>query len=102
MRTVFSVFHVSQLKKCLRVPEEHLPARNVEVEPDLTYVEEPREIVGTKERITRNRVVKTYKVLWGNHGDSDATWETEEYLRENYPQFARKWLVTPNLRMSFS
>ena len=73
MRTVFSVFHVSQLKRCLRVPEEHLPARSVEIEPDLTYEEVPRAITDTKERLTRNRMVKTYKVLWGNHGDSDAT-----------------------------
>jgi hypothetical protein len=33
------VFHVSQLKKCLRVPEEQLPAEGLEVQEDLTYIE---------------------------------------------------------------
>jgi hypothetical protein len=31
------VFHVSQLKKCLRVPEEQLPVEGLEVQEDLTY-----------------------------------------------------------------
>jgi hypothetical protein len=34
---VHNVFHVSQLKKCLRVPEEHLPMDELGVQGDLTY-----------------------------------------------------------------
>jgi hypothetical protein len=34
---VHDVFHVSQLKKCLRVPEEQLPVEGLEVQNDLTY-----------------------------------------------------------------
>jgi hypothetical protein len=33
---VHNVFHVSQLKKCLCVPEEQLPVEGLEVQ-DLTY-----------------------------------------------------------------
>jgi hypothetical protein len=33
------VFHVSQLKKCLRVPEEQLPIEDLSVQGDLTYTE---------------------------------------------------------------
>ena len=51
-------------------------------------------IVDTKERVTRNRVVKTYKVVWSDHDDRDATWETEYYLKTVYPRFHKKWLVT--------
>jgi hypothetical protein len=36
---VHDVFHVSQLKKCLRVPEEQLPVEGLEVQEDLTYIE---------------------------------------------------------------
>jgi hypothetical protein len=39
LSTVHDVFHVSQLKKCLRVPEEQLPAEGLEVQEDLTYIE---------------------------------------------------------------
>jgi hypothetical protein len=34
-----NVFHVSQLKKCLRVPEEQLPMEELSVQGDLTYTE---------------------------------------------------------------
>ncbi|WVZ76261.1 hypothetical protein U9M48_024249 [Paspalum notatum var. saurae] len=34
---VHDVFHVSQLKKCLRVPEEEAPLEGLEVQEDLTY-----------------------------------------------------------------
>jgi hypothetical protein len=35
---VHDVFHVSQLKKCLRVPEEQLPMEELSVQGDLTYM----------------------------------------------------------------
>ena len=58
-------------------------------------------IVDTKERVTRNRVVKTYKVVWSHHDDRDATWEIEDYLKTVYPKFHKKWLVTQNLGTRF-
>jgi hypothetical protein len=36
---VHDVFHVSQLKKCLRVPEEQLPMKELDLGGDLTYSE---------------------------------------------------------------
>jgi hypothetical protein len=36
---VHDVFQVSQLKKCLRVPEEQLPMKDLSVQDDLTYNE---------------------------------------------------------------
>ena len=41
MSSIFPVFHVSQLKKCLRVPEEEVQPRNIQLRSDLTYTEEP-------------------------------------------------------------
>ena len=41
LSAVHDVFHVSQLKKCLRVPEVQLPVEGLEVQEDLTYVEKP-------------------------------------------------------------
>jgi hypothetical protein len=35
------VFNVSQLKKCLRVPEEQLPMEELDLGADLTYSERP-------------------------------------------------------------
>jgi hypothetical protein len=41
---VYDVFHVSQLKKCLRVPEEQLPMEDLDAK-DLSYQEYPIEIL---------------------------------------------------------
>jgi hypothetical protein len=38
LSVVHDVFHVSWLKKCLRVPEEQLPTEDLEVQEDLTYM----------------------------------------------------------------
>jgi hypothetical protein len=41
LSAVLDVFHVSWLKKCLRVLEEQLPVKSLEVQEDLTYIEKP-------------------------------------------------------------
>jgi hypothetical protein len=46
---VHDVFHVSQLKKCLRVPEEQLPIEYLDLGGDLTYNERPIRILDTAE-----------------------------------------------------
>jgi hypothetical protein len=45
LSAVHNVFHVSQLRKCLRVPEEQLPVEGLEVQEDLTYIEKPTQII---------------------------------------------------------
>jgi hypothetical protein len=44
---VHNVFHVSQLKKCLRVPKEQLPIEELSVQGDLTYTKYPIKILDT-------------------------------------------------------
>jgi len=94
LSSIFPVFHVSQLRKCLKVPEQRIEPRGIKIKADLEHKEQPVGIVDTKERVTWNRVVKTYKVVWSHHDDRDATWETEDYLKTVYPKFHKKWLVT--------
>jgi hypothetical protein len=55
---VYNVFHVSQLEKCLRIPEEQLPMDELSVQGDLTYMEYPVEILDVLTRVTRNKVIK--------------------------------------------
>jgi hypothetical protein len=59
---VHNVFQVSQLKKCLRVPEEQLPMEELGVQGDLTYMEYTIKILDTLTRVTRNKVIKICKV----------------------------------------
>jgi hypothetical protein len=71
---IFPIFHVSQLKKCLRVPEERVEVRRIKLKSDLIYEEKPMTILEVKERVTQSQVVKLYKVVWSNHNEHDATW----------------------------
>jgi hypothetical protein len=59
---VHDVFHVSQLKKCLRVLEEQLPMEELNVNEDLTNSEYPVRILETYRRITRSKVINMCKV----------------------------------------
>jgi hypothetical protein len=59
---VHDVFHVSQLKKCLRVPEEQLPMEELNVQGDLTSTKHPMKIIDILTRVTRNKVIKMRKV----------------------------------------
>jgi hypothetical protein len=53
-RDIFNVFHVSQLKKCLRVPEERVPLEDIKLESDLTYEEKPVRVIDPQERVTQS------------------------------------------------
>nr|ABA91203.1 retrotransposon protein, putative, Ty3-gypsy subclass [Oryza sativa Japonica Group] len=83
---VLNVFHVSQLKKCLRVPEEQVPLDNIELEKNLTYKEIPIKVLEEAERQTRRKTIKFYKVQWSNHSEDEATWEREDLLRAEFPE----------------
>src|SRR5438045_6394459 len=73
LSSTHSMFHVSQLKKCLRVPSEAVEVEAIQLEPDLTYQEHPIKILDQKERATRRRTIKSYKVQWSNHFEEEAT-----------------------------
>ena len=64
---VHDVFHVFQLKKCLRIPEEQIPLEELMVKEDLTYEEFPVRILETAERVTRSQVIKMCKVQWNRY-----------------------------------
>jgi hypothetical protein len=82
-----NVFHVSQLKKCLQVPDRTIEVMDVTLEPDLTYLEHPIRVLDQKDRITRRRVLKFYKIQWNQHTENEVTWETQDFLEKNFPGF---------------
>jgi hypothetical protein len=86
LSVVHDVFHVSQLKKCLRVPDEQLPVEGLEVKEDLTYVEKPTQILETIDRVTRRNTIRICKVRWGHHSEEEATRERQDDLKSKYPE----------------
>ena len=85
LSAVHDVFHVSQLRKCLRVPEEQMPLKAVDLQEDLSYKEQPVRILEVSERVTRSEVIWFCKVQWSNHSEEEATWEREEDLKAEFP-----------------
>ena len=85
LSTIHDVFHVSQLKKCLRVPIEATNYEDIEIQPNLAYREHLIQILGQAERKTRNKITKFVKVQLSRHSKREATWELEDQLRQSYP-----------------
>jgi hypothetical protein len=73
LSAVHDVFHVSQLKKCLRVPKEQLPTEVVEVQEDLTYIKKPTQILEIVDKVTQRSTIRMCKVKWGHHSEEEAT-----------------------------
>jgi hypothetical protein len=94
MSAIHNVFHVSQLKKCVRLPTEVIGEPEAEIEPNLSYQEYPSKVLDCKERSTRAKSFKMYKIQWSNHSEEEATWETEEFLRSNLPDCLPKGIGT--------
>jgi hypothetical protein len=81
LSAVQNVFHVSQLKKCLQVPDRTIDVMDVRLEPDLTYSEHPIRVLDQKDKITQRRVLKFYKIQWNQHTEDEATWVSGTIIR---------------------
>jgi hypothetical protein len=87
LAAIHNIFHVSQLRKCAKVPTEIIDPETIKIETDLTYTEHPVRVLDTKERNTRREAIRMYKIQWNHHTEQEATWETESYLQHNFPDF---------------
>ena len=67
-------------------PSHVVSSETIKLRPDLTYEEEPVEILARKVKELRNKKIPLVKVLWRNHKIEEATWEREETMRQQYPQ----------------
>jgi hypothetical protein len=87
LAAVHNIFHVSQLRRCVKVPTEIIDPQTIKIETDLTYTEYPIRVLDTKERSTRRKTIRMYKIQWNHHTEEEATWETESYLQHNFSDF---------------
>jgi hypothetical protein len=88
LSNVHNVFHVSQLKKCLRVHEEQIYMKDLSASEDLSYQEYHVKILKASERVTRNNKIKMCKVQLSHHTEEEATWEGEGELKAEFPSFS--------------
>ena len=86
LEKIHNVFHVSMLRRYRSDPSHVVSSEIIELRPDLTYEEEPVEILTREVKELRNKRIPLVKVLWRNHKTKEAMWESEETMRQQYPQ----------------
>ena len=86
LEKIHNVFHVSMLRRYRSNPSHVVSSKVIELRPDLTYKEEPVEILAREVKELWNKRIPLVKVLWRNHKTEEATWESEETMRQQYSQ----------------
>ncbi|KAK1612302.1 hypothetical protein QYE76_035975 [Lolium multiflorum] len=72
-----------------QTPDEPISHEELELQPDLTYIEKPAKILEESWKQLRNKAIKYCKIQWKHHPEREATWEKEEDLRKTYPELFR-------------
>ena len=78
---VHNVFHISMLCKYIPDPSHVLETPEIELRDDLSYEEQPVQILGREEKELRNKTISLLKVIWRNHLVEEANWEREDQMR---------------------
>ncbi|XP_017609182.1 uncharacterized protein LOC108455081 [Gossypium arboreum] len=78
---IHDVFHVSMLRSYRSDPSHIVSVDKIEVMLDLTFEEEPVQILDRDIKVLRKKSILLVKVLWWNHGTEEATWEPEDLMR---------------------
>jgi hypothetical protein len=84
---VHDIFHVSQLKKCLKAPMDVMLPKVTPLEANLSYSEHPIKVLDQNDRVTMCKIIKFFKVQWSNHYEEEATWESEDFLHSHHLDF---------------
>jgi hypothetical protein len=84
---VHDIFHVLQLKKCLKAPVHVVLPKVTLLEADLSYPEHPMKVLDRRDRVTRSKMIKFFKVQWCNHTEEEATLESKDFLHSHHPAF---------------
>jgi hypothetical protein len=58
---VHDIFHVSQLKKCLKAPMDVILPEVTPLEADLSYLKHPIKVLDQKDRVTKSKTIKFFR-----------------------------------------
>ncbi|KAA0053234.1 DNA/RNA polymerases superfamily protein [Cucumis melo var. makuwa] len=86
LSTVHDVFHVSMLRKYVPDPSHVVDYEPLEIDENLSYTEQPVEVLAREVKTLRSKEIPLVKVLWRNHRVEEATWEREDDMRSRYPE----------------
>ncbi|XP_074373981.1 uncharacterized protein LOC141714357 [Apium graveolens] len=85
LQNIHNVFHVSMLNRYIPDSNQVIEYEPIELQPDLSYVEQPIQILDRKERVLRNKLIPIVKVLWRNPRVQESTWKLESDMLDKYP-----------------
>ena len=91
---IHDVFHISQLRKCLRDSDSILEpgvVEEIEVSPNLTYEQHPIRIITSKVKRLRNKDVLLMKVQWSSN-PKECSWKTREFIERTHPDLLTRAL----------
>ncbi|XP_062086377.1 uncharacterized protein LOC133792485 [Humulus lupulus] len=80
-----NVFHVSMMSKYTPDPSDIIEYEAIPLQEDVTCEEQPIRILVRELKVLRNREIPIVKVLWQNHREDEATWESKSKMYEKYP-----------------
>jgi hypothetical protein len=59
---VHDIFHMSQLKKCLKAPMDIMLPEVTPLKANLSYPEHPIKVLDQKDSVTRRKTIKFFKI----------------------------------------
>ncbi|XP_017621901.1 uncharacterized protein LOC108466042 [Gossypium arboreum] len=77
---IHNVFYISMLRRYCADPTRIVPVEEIEVRLDLTFKEEPVQILDRDVKVLCRKSIPLVKVLWQNHNSEEATWEPEDSM----------------------
>ena len=86
LEKIHNVFHVSMLRRYRSDPSHVVSSETIELRLNLTYEKELVEILAREVKELQKMLIPWVKVLWRNHKTEEVTWESEEVMRQQYPQ----------------
>jgi hypothetical protein len=84
---VHDIFHLFQLKNCLKAPMDIMLPELTPLEADLSYPEHPIKVLDQRDHVMRRKTIKFFKIQWSNHSEEEANWESENFLHSHHPDF---------------
>jgi hypothetical protein len=64
----------------LKAPVDVVLPEVTPLDADLSYPDHPIKVLDQKDRVTRCKTVKFFKVQWSNHTEEEVTQESEDFL----------------------
>ncbi|KAM6579646.1 hypothetical protein CsatA_003420 [Cannabis sativa] len=81
---VHNIFDISMLRKYVSDPTHVLSYETLELEPNLSYEEQPVQTLDRKDKALQNKTRSLVKVPWRNSKVEEAPWELEFDMRAQY------------------